>query len=168
MSNLNDKNYIYLKRLGSQDAEKLSDLLLQSNPDYAFFFHPFNFEVSSIRQILEKNIKDVFFGIQLQKAQADMLIGFYMLRGLDEGYLEPMYGVFIAQEYSGKGIAHFTLAHAECFCRINRYSRLLLKVHPQNNRARHLYESLGFQLLSHDPFNQNFILYKDLWRSAGC
>ena len=86
-----------------------------------------------------------------------------MLRGMDEGYAEPMYGVFITQEWQDKGIARLTLYHAECFCKINLYKRLLLKVNPNNYLAKKLYESIGFQFLREETTINNVVLYKDIY-----
>lgn len=157
--------YISFKILNNLDAEALSKLLLNSASEYVKYFHPFDFQVLSIQKILDSAINDKFFGIEVKDNSLDhsKLIGFYMLRGMDEGYTEPMYGVFIDQQWQGKGIAKLSLYHAECFCKINLYQRILLKVHHNNERAQKLYESIGFKFLREEPKINNVVLYKNIY-----
>jgi GNAT superfamily N-acetyltransferase len=81
-----------------------------------------------------------------------------MMRGLDEGFPDPMYGVFVAQRFAGKGLARLTLAHAEAQCRLNGWKRLRLKVDPDNVRAYKLYQSSGFKFEKVDPNNGNQVV----------
>ncbi len=157
-------NYINFRLLNASDAQNLSNLLLNSSSEYVKYFHPFDFQLLSIQKILDSAINDNFFGIEVKDNSLtnSKLIGFYMLRGMDEGYTEPMYGVFIDQQWQGKGIAKLSLYHAECFCKINLYKRILLKVHHNNYRAQQLYESIGFQFLREEPNIGNLVLYKDI------
>ena len=85
-----------------------------------------------------------------------------MLRGLDEGYIEPMYGVFVFHQYSGKGIARLTISHAESFCKLYGYKQLLLKVFVENARAKKLYEYLGFKFLREEELSKQTVLYKNI------
>ena len=96
--------YIGFRILNNLDAQSLSNLLLNSSSEYIKYFHPFDFQSLSIQEILDSAINDKFFGIELKQdsSESDKLIGFYMLRGMDEGYAEPMYCVFITQELQDK------------------------------------------------------------------
>jgi ribosomal protein S18 acetylase RimI-like enzyme len=158
-------SYINFIKLKSSDSEAMSQLLLDSPQSYIQYFQPFDFQTTSIRKILETAEKDIFLGVKLQSESNQELVGFYMLRGLDEGYDEPMYGVFISNKYMSKGIARLTIQHAECLCKMNSYKRLLLKVHLENPRAKRLYESLGFKFLRENPSNKNIVLYKNIDKS---
>lgn len=88
------------------------------------------------------------------------LVGFYMLRGFDEGYTTPSYGVWIAPEYSSKGLAKLTLSHAFAFCRLHRINKLMLKVYPDNAVAKKLFEKNGFVLSKAAPKNKKLVYYK--------
>ncbi|MBD2197809.1 MULTISPECIES: GNAT family N-acetyltransferase [Calothrix] len=158
-------NYVSFRILQYSDAEKLSDILLKSDKSYIKYFHPFDFQVATIQKILFKSCKDKFFGVVLESglSQESDLIGFYMLRGLDEGYTDPMFGVFISQQYSSKGIGRITITHAESFCKFCGYEKLLLKVNPENTRARKMYESLGFRYLREEGLLKNLVLYKNIY-----
>lgn len=154
--------YISFRRLTISDAEQISKVLLSSDESYTKYFHPFDFQTSSIKNVIAKSIKDCFFAVEINTGNESKNIGFYMLRGIDQGYTDPMYGVFISHQYSGKGIARLTISHAESFCKLNGFKKLLLKVHPENFRAKNLYESLGFQFLREDASNKNIVLYKNI------
>ncbi|WP_414570045.1 GNAT family N-acetyltransferase [Nostoc sp. CCY 9925] len=165
----NKKNQIKMHNISFRmmtiyDATAISQLLLNSPEVYIKYFSPFDFQVSSIQDILKKAVKDKFFGVDLKSEYSyeSELVGFYMLRGLDEGYCHPMYGVFISHQYSGKGIASLTIRHAELFCKVCNYEQLLLKVHSKNLRARKLYESVGFKFLREENLINNLVLYKKI------
>jgi RimJ/RimL family protein N-acetyltransferase len=102
-------------------------------------------------------------GLEVQTGQKAELVGFYMLRGLDEGYPAPMYGVFIGYSHRNKGLASQSLLHAETTCRSSHIERLMLKVHPHNTVAKKLYEARGFTPLRQDPQNNNTIMEKSLF-----
>src|ERR1017187_7511958 len=146
------------------DAAALSALLKSSPADYVKHFNPFSFEVDALEKLIARAKKDRLIGIEVQTGQEAELAGFYMLRGLDEGYSAPMYGVFVAYKFRNKGLARLTLVHAETSCRLNQIDRLLLKVHPQNARAKRLYEAQGFTSFRQDPTNENVVMEKLLSR----
>ena len=156
--------YVSFRPLKVSDSEHVSNLLLNSSFDYVRYFHPFDSDVLSIRNQLDAATNDKYFGIELDDLglNGPNLVGFYMLRGLDEGYLDPMYGVFIAQHWCNMGIARLSLYHAECFCKINSYKRLLLKVNIANYKAKSLYKSFGFKADREDAKNGNIVLIKNL------
>ncbi len=97
----------------------------------------------------------------------ETLAGFYMLRGFDQGYRVPAYGVWIAPEYKNRGLAALTLAHAFTLCKLNGIKRMLLKVHPRNVKALRLYESMGFVRTGNDPKNGHFVYHRDFHGKKG-
>ena len=145
--------YLNFRRLEEKDSEELCNLLLDSNNEYSPYFSPFPFEKNIISKFIAKAQKDQFYGIEACNTEVT-IIGFYMLRGLDEGYESPMFGIFIAEKYSSIGIAKLALCHAEIFCRLNGMTDLLLKVNTNNKRAFKFYLNSGFDciryLTSHD------------------
>ncbi|MBT8393056.1 MAG: GNAT family N-acetyltransferase [Ignavibacteriaceae bacterium] len=149
---------IEIKELGLRDASLISNALLKEKSEYLKHFTPFEFSVESFAKILSNAKKDRYFGIYV----SDELAGFYMLRGFDEGYEIPAYGVWISSEFSNKGLSKLTLYHAFSFCKINSIKNLMLKVHPDNKIAKALYESLGFIKVGVDEKNDNIIYHKAL------
>jgi len=151
---------IEIKQIGLEHASTLAKALANEKSDYLKYFTPFEFSLQSITNIFTQMVKDKFFGIFVN----EIIVGFYMLRGLDEGYETPSYGVWISSKFSGNGLSKLTLYHAFSFCRINRISKLMLKVHPDNTTAKKLYESLGFEPTGFDKKNGNYIYHKSLFK----
>ena len=153
------KNFkdISIRKIGPDLAQELSELIQNSGPDYSKYFIPFSFDLQTVEKKLADVKLDLFFGIFVNAR----LVGFYMLRGFDEGYDIPSYGVWISSEFAGKGLARLTIQHAISFCKINNINQLMLKVHPDNLKAIKLYEDFGFINSGLDPKNDNLI-YKKL------
>ncbi|MGB8166679.1 MAG: GNAT family N-acetyltransferase [Chthoniobacteraceae bacterium] len=154
---------ITIRPFGEGDATAALTLLRSAAPDYVRFFRPFEFEIGAVNRLVRAAQKDRWFSIEIvREGEAATPVGFYMLRGIDEGFADPMYGIFIAEEFSGLGLARLSLAHAESMCRLNGWPNLLLKVDPANVRAFSLYEASGFRYLRVDPANGNQVLIKPI------
>ena len=147
-----------IKRINSNQAKELSDLLLKSSKEYSQHFIPFEFDLDSVTSAISKANKDMFYGIYVEKK----LIGFYMLRGWDAGFEVPSYGVWIAENFSSKGLSKLTLHHAISICRINQVKKLMLKVHPDNIIAKKIYEDFGFANDGIDERIGHLIYFKDI------
>ena len=147
---------IEIKELSTNDAAILARKLSNEKKQYLKHFVPFEFTADSLTHILHNKKNDKYYGIFVR----DELAGFYMLRGFDDGYEIPAYGVWISSEYSNKGLSKLTLYHAFSFCNLNNIKKLMLKVHPENKIAKALYESLGFIKVGVDDKNDNIIFHK--------
>lgn len=154
---------IVIRPFASADAESVAELLGGSSEEYTRHFHPFEFRAPVIEAMVASAVLDQWFVLEVFDRGATSIAGFYMLRGVDEGFPDPMYGIFIAERYSGRGLARLTLAHAEAQCRLNGWLHLRLKVSPKNIRAYRLYESWGFtfeRVDTRDP--EHMVLLRDL------
>jgi len=149
---------IEIKEFQSDQASTLSALILNTPKDHTKYFTPFSFDEVSIKKMIDSAVRDKYFGIFI----SDNLAGFYMLRGFDEGYEVPSYGVWISDKYSRMGLSTLTLQHAITFCRINSIKKIMLKVHPENVVAKNIYESFGFKEEGIDQKNSNLIYQKSL------
>ena len=129
--------------LGSHHAEPLGELLaeLLEDPE-SIHFHPHPFTRDEARRIAERRgiRKDLYFGAFLD----GRLIGYGMLRGWDEGFAIPSFGVAVRFEFRGSGVGRRLLRYAISMARRRGAERIILKVHPANGSAKHLYESEGF------------------------
>ena len=150
--------HVEIKELKTIDALNLSALILSAPKDYTKYFTPFSFEEDSIKKLINNAIKDKYFGIFVD----EFLVGFYMLRGFDEGFEIPSYGVWISEKFSGMGLSKVTLEHAITFCKMNNIKKVMLKVHPENIVAKNIYEKFGFKQEGIDQKNSNLIYYKSL------
>jgi len=149
---------VEIKELQSDQASTLSALILNTPKDHTKYFVPFSFEEDSITKIISDAVNDKFFGVFIN----DDLAGFYMLRGFDQGYEVPSYGVWISEKFSGLGLSKLTLQHAITFCKINGLKKIMLKVHPENTVAKHIYENFGFKQVGFDDKTGNYVYHKSL------
>lgn len=150
--------FLSIKRLTEMDAHLLSSLLNSAPTEYSRYFDPFSFDYVVLNSILRDSRLDMYYGVFFNNT----LVGFYMLRGLDNGFTLPSFGVWISPDFKGKGLATLCLEHAFSVCRLNNISKLMLKVHPENISAKNLYQKKGFVETGVDFENSNIILLKEL------
>ncbi len=151
MTNLQD---ITIFRLLPEHASELAAALRADADDYQQYFIPFSFEADSLHERLEAARADRYWGLRC----GDTLAGFFMLRGFDEGYKRPAYGVYITRPFARKGLASLTLRYCISWCRLNAVEALMLKVHPDNTPARTMYEREGFRFLEVDSRNGHHVM----------
>jgi RimJ/RimL family protein N-acetyltransferase len=149
---------IEIRKLKLDDVPDLIKRLSEESLLYLKHFTAFELSDKSLTTILTRAVKDKYFGMFF----GDEIVGFYMLRGFDEGFEVPSYGVIILSKFSNKGLSRLTLYHAFSLCRLNNIKKLMLKVRPENKHAKNLYESLGFKKTGFDSENGNFIYHKSL------
>ena len=72
------------------------------------------------------------------------VIGYGMLRGLDEGYKIPSMGVSSDKNFSHMGLATILIRFMEISCKLNGIYQVRIGVMKENLPAKKLYESLGY------------------------
>jgi len=73
----------------------------------------------------------------------------YLILG-ESGFMTPeaqgfIYDVWVAPDRRGKGVGKFLIEWASDWARQRGYRKIKLEVSETNDRARHVYESLGFR-----------------------
>lgn len=144
--------------LTGDDSLALKEMLTGNSKEYMKYFTPFPFNLDTIQQILSNARDDKFWGVWIR----DELAALFYLRGFDEGYKIPCYGVCVAEKFAGEGVFKETLQYSIDWCKDNNIDQLMLKVYPQNEVAKKTYESFGFVAKGHDPKNNNIIYYRDI------
>lgn len=143
-----------IARLSPEDAPALSRLL--NDPEYRKYFTPFAVDAQSLEARLASAREDRYWGLWLDQA----LAGFCMLRGFDEGFQRPSFGVYIARCHAGKGLSGCALHHCMSWCQVNGVPSLMLKVHPDNRYAQRSYEKAGFSEQGSCPRTGHTIMEK--------
>lgn len=147
---------IRIFELVAHDSQQLSRMLLSGRAEYGQYFHPFPFTASALSQRLSAARLDRYWGIRC----GDRLSGFFMLRGWDEGYDRPAFGVYIAEEFADLGLSKLALQYSLTWCRLNDVSAVMIKVHPDNTHVRRVYEQAGFKFTRMCPDTGHRILEK--------
>ncbi len=145
-----------------EDAPRLATMLRAQPPDYSRFFYPFSFEESVIASMLSDCEHDVYMGIY----HRDELVGLYMLRGWDEGYEVPAFGILIAEKYRGYGLEMMSLEAAKTICKLRGTSRMMLKMHPDNFSSRGVARKIGFRQTGVEPESGNIIYHCEIAKPA--
>lgn len=136
-------NALSIRLIGPQDAKPLGELFVGlAGGSEARQFHPHPLTVAEARGIAEGSAvrADLYFAAFL----GDRLVGYGMLRGWDEGFSIPSFGLAVGAAYRSRGIGRRLLRYAISLARERGASTMMLKVHLDNASARRLYESEGF------------------------
>lgn len=144
-----------IRHLTAVDSAVLSSMLTSNSSRYQQYFRPFSFDQVSLEKILRNAKRDRYWGVWV----GNELAGFFMLRGFDEGFEIPSYGVNISERYAGRRIGLLTLHYVISWCAIHNVNTIMLKVHPENTVAKRQYESVGFSLTGKDPKNGNLVYH---------
>ncbi|HEY6802742.1 MAG TPA: GNAT family N-acetyltransferase [Pyrinomonadaceae bacterium] len=148
---------ILIRPLNVEDAGIVSVMLLAQRTEYARFFYAFEFSEEHIAQILSRRIKDVYSGLFWQGE----LVGIFMLRGWDDGYEVPSFGVFVDEKYRGGAFMKISLELAKLICRLSGCRRLRATIHPDNVSSRGAIR-LGFVESGGTTEAGNIIYHMDL------
>ncbi len=104
------------------------------------FFRPHPFTRHEARYIANHAGRDAY-AILVEDGRA---VAYGMLRGWDEGYPFPSLGIAVRTGAQGRGLGRLMMAHLHAEARRRGATVVRLRVHPENLRARLLYESLGY------------------------
>ncbi|MEI6788337.1 MAG: GNAT family N-acetyltransferase [bacterium] len=131
-----------IRPVSPEDAQELCCFFTRnSGPATTQFFEPFPLTRETANRIALLPRRDVYYVALFGKR----IVGMSMLRGWDEGYDVPSFGVMIDSDCRGNGLGRllttWTLQAAqELSC-----SKVRLSVNTANTTGIHLYESLGFE-----------------------
>lgn len=151
-------NNLTIRPLAVDDAPALSSLLQSQTAGYARFFSPFGFDVKTITDVLATQRQDVLMGLFWQ----EQMVGFFMLRGWDNGYDVPAFGILIDEKYKGYGLEMLSLETAKIICRLRGALRMMIKMHPDNISAKGVARKTGFVLSGVEEKSGNLIYHFDI------
>jgi ribosomal protein S18 acetylase RimI-like enzyme len=131
-----------VRQIGAEDEGQLFTLFqtMSGTSGLERQFHPHPFDRATASMIATEPGSDVYFGF----FQEGDLLGYAMLRGWNEGYEVPSFGVAVAPMHQGRGIGGRLLRACLDEARARGAQRVMLKVHPENSRALKWYLSAGF------------------------
>jgi ribosomal protein S18 acetylase RimI-like enzyme len=121
-------------------ADALATLLAAQSPEYVAHFRPFPFDAGSLAERVNAANADRYWVLRWNGEVA----GFFMIRGFDEGYARPAFGVFVGEAFANRGLGRMALSESIRSAKERGCRTIMLKVAPENVRAVTLYEGFGF------------------------
>lgn len=126
----------------------LAQLFNENNlPIITRYFCPFPLNASSAKIIANYYGQDRYY-LAIKKNQA---VGFFMLRGWDEGFNIPSFGVMVDHRYQGQGIGRLLTKEAIVVAQELACPAIRLTVFASNKVAYSLYQKLGFVEIQRSP-----------------
>jgi len=138
---MNTAGKTQFRLLRTSDREALAQFFTDCHSnESAKFFHPFPLNGEGVEHVLswEQNLA---FIAQMEAE----IVGFSMLRGWDEGFEIPSFGIIISPECRGSGIGKAMTEWTIHQAWERSAPSIRLKVYFENTPAIELYRSLGFQ-----------------------
>jgi ribosomal protein S18 acetylase RimI-like enzyme len=134
-----------LREVGAGDAEALAQLFgeLGALPELIRHFHPHVWDVETARAIAGRSGRDVYLGW----FEDGRIVGYAMLRGWDEGFERPSFGVVVLPDRAGRGIGSRLRGRCLELARERGARTMMLKVHRDNERALSWYRDVGFEIV---------------------
>ncbi len=151
-----------VRSLTVKNAAELSAMLLALSSKYVRFFYPFEFDLETVSDVLSRQGEDAFIGLYWM----DRIIGFFMLRGWNDGYEVPTFGIIIDEQYRGYGLEMVSLDTAKTICRLRGAESIMLKMHPDNISAKGVLRKIGFIQTGVEPVTGNIIYHMEIGRRA--
>ena len=134
-----------IQTLGARHERGLAVLFERNNtPEVVREFHPFPLDRRTAGRLCHHDGLDQYFVMVAD----DGVVGFAMLRGWDEGYEVPSFGVLVDRDHQGRGIAAALLDHALAVARLRLCPGVRLTVYRDNLRAWRCYMKKGFRQVS--------------------
>ena len=154
---------VTVRPLGEDDAAAIVALLRAQSADYLRFFYALPADETAVRQVMEKRTRDAYQGL----FEDGRLVGFFMLRGWDDGYEIPSFGVVVDERTRGKGYLHATLEMAAELCRESGAARFMAKIHPGNLSPRAA-RRLQLTQVGVEAATGNVIYHREVVRRPPC
>ena len=155
-----EMEHLEIRSLTTDDAPQVSAMLRSQQSEYARFFHPFGFDELTVSRVLSESRSDVYTGVFLR----GQLVVFFMLRGWDEGFEIPAFGILVDEKHRGRGLEMLSLETAKVICKLRGAPRMMLKMHPENISAKGVARKIGFFHVGEEVGSGNLIYHCDLTR----
>jgi ribosomal-protein-alanine N-acetyltransferase len=137
----NARASLRFERVQVTHAGLLTELFERNaRPEVTSSFDPFPLDRKEARRIALESHRDGYY----VAARADSLVGFSMLRGFDEGYEIPSFGIFVDHDAHGQGVGRALTAWTIEAARRRGCPSVRLSAYANSAVALGLYASMGF------------------------
>ena len=134
-----------IRHLTYEHIDSLVELGNKNEVEFKYFTpHAFSREV--IVDIIDSAKLDLYYVV----IYGGVVIGYGMLRGLDEGYNNFSLGIAIDKIYYGTGLANLFMNFLEMQAKLREHRDIRLRVFNDNKRAYNFYLKLGYVYSKYD------------------
>lgn len=148
-----------LTRLRTSEVDALARMLAAvDRAGESRQFHPHPFARDHLETLCDKRRQDLYYVL----ATGDVVVGYGLLRGWDEGYTVPSLGLAVHPEHrrAGHGLVLMHFLHSAA--RVRGASRVRLRVRAGNDTAIGLYRAVGYQFEPTTDSDGLLVAYKSL------
>jgi ribosomal-protein-alanine N-acetyltransferase len=146
---MNSKGFAGIRPIEAGDSEPLEHFFENNNrPEVLRQFNPFPLSPEVARKIALDHSLDHYYVLISRSGE---VAGLCMLRGWNEGFDIPSFGVIVDIQYRRLGLGRTMTEFAIAEARRLHADWLRLSVNESNRYAKSLYESLGFNEVSKEP-----------------
>ena len=144
-----------IKHLSYEHIDGLISLYECNKKEFDKFTpHPFTRE--EITRVIDSSVLDLYYVVMFNET----VIGYGMLRGMDEGYSVPSLGIGVDKAVYGTGVSTTLMNSLESTSRLSGYKKMRLRVFKDNLRAYNFYTKLGYK---YEPYDDESVLgFKEL------
>ena len=139
---------VVLREIGPADEAELTRFLEENDrPEIVRTFNPFPMTAETASRIAALPRRDRYYGA----FAGDRLVGLSMLRGWDEGYAVPSFGIVIDHRAHNRGLGQRLTAYTVDAARALGAPSVRLTVFASNGAGIRVYSRLGFVERSRGP-----------------
>jgi RimJ/RimL family protein N-acetyltransferase len=139
---MDEANHLIFREIQPSDNALLEPFFVQNDvPQVTETFTAFPLNAETTNFITSKPHKDKYYLLVL----GGQPVGFSMLRGFDEGYSVPSFGIFIDHRFQGRGYGKKLLELTVDEARQMGCKKVRLSVFGVNGAGRRIYEAFGFR-----------------------
>jgi ribosomal protein S18 acetylase RimI-like enzyme len=143
-----DLGSLAVEGVGAGHLEELSELFERNRvPTVTATFDPFELTAETARRIALADGRDQYFVARGR----DGLVAMSMLRGFDDGFEIPSFGIFVDHRQQGRGIGRWLTEWTISWAEDHACPAVRLSVYTSNQRAADLYRSRGFAEVERVP-----------------
>ena len=136
---------ITIRPVETGDYQALADFFAANDrAEVTGTFNPFPLTAETAHRIACVLKQDRYY-VAVSGEPEGAIVGLCMLRGWDEGYAVPSFGVFVDWRQHGRGLGRRLTEFAVAEAKALGCSRVRLTVFASNAPAVHLYRSVGFE-----------------------
>lgn len=151
------KKSLTIRPLEPIDAALITDFMSRQSAEYKSFFYAFGTDENDIKKKLDSCREDSYSGVFWR----DTLISIFMLRGWDDGYEIPAFGVLVDEKFRGQSILSLTVDTAKIICRLAGAEKIMVKIHPNNTPLKNVHR-MGFYRTGIEESTGNVIFHLNI------